>query len=96
MLRESIDALVHLDTAAARRVLAADDTVDSANAEMFTVCQQLMRESPENVERAVNTLSASRNLERIADLATNIAEDVVFLVEGEVIRHRYQAREMNE
>ncbi len=93
MLRESLDALVNLDVARARRVLGLDDEVDRRHKEMFRVCQDLMRADPGNVERAVATLSVSRNLERIADLATNIAEDLVFLVEGEVIRHRYRVED---
>lgn len=89
MLRDSLDALVNLDVGQARRVLGEDDEVDRRHKEMYHVCQDLMKSDPANVERAVATLSASRNLERIADLATNVAEDLVFLVEGEVIRHRY-------
>lgn len=93
MLRQSLDALVNLDADAARRVLPQDDDVDGAHRAMFGACAQLMKDSPDHVERAIATISASRNLERIADLATNIAEDVVFLVEGEVIRHRYTAHD---
>jgi phosphate transport system protein len=55
---------------------------------MYMALQELMCEKPETVQRAVRTLSISRHLERIADLATNIAEDVVFMVDGDVIRHR--------
>lgn len=90
MVRESLDALVNGDTGLARRVRLEDDEVDATNREMFIVLQDLMRRQPDMVERAVHTLSISRNLERIADLATNIAEDVVFMVEGEVIRHRFK------
>ena len=93
MLRDSLDALVRLDAEAARGVLGQDDAVDAAHRAMFAACAQLMKDSPDHVERAIATISASRNLERIADLATNIAEDVVFLVEGEVIRHRYTAHD---
>lgn len=64
--------------------------MDAINREMFDVLQKLMCERPETVKRAVHMLSCSRHLERIADLATNIAEDVVFTVEGEVIRHRFE------
>lgn len=89
MVRSSLDSLVNRDTEIARSIIQRDDEVDQLNAEMFSVLQSLMKSRPEYIERAVNTLSASRHLERIADLATNIAEDVIFLVEGEVIRHQH-------
>ncbi|MGD8394033.1 MAG: phosphate signaling complex protein PhoU [Candidatus Eiseniibacteriota bacterium] len=85
-----LEALVNRDTAQARAVLAMDDEVDDYNRDMFVVLQELMRRSPEKVECAVHWLSASRHLERIADLATNIAEDVVFMVEGRLIRHQHE------
>jgi phosphate transport system protein len=88
MVRGSLDALVNLDTQLARRVLIQDDDVDTMNRRMFRVLQDMMAGKPGTVERAVHTLSVSRHLERIADLATNIAEDVVFMVDGEIIRHR--------
>jgi phosphate transport system protein len=65
-----------------------DDEVDDLHSGMFEVLEKRMKQDPEEVERAVHYLSASGNLERIADLATYIAEDVVFMVEGEVIRNR--------
>jgi len=88
MVRDSLDALVNRDTNLARKVCRDDDLVDSTHREMYMALQERMRENAETVERAVRTLSVSRHLERIADLATNIAEDVVFMVDGEVIRHR--------
>ncbi|MCC6783450.1 MAG: phosphate signaling complex protein PhoU [Planctomycetes bacterium] len=90
MLRDCLDALVNQDTALARRVRSRDDEVDELNRQMFQVMERQMRADPESIERALHLLSCSRHLERIADLATNIAEDVVFLVEGRVIRHRRQ------
>ena len=91
MVRKSLDALVRVDTGLARAVCDEDDFVDAAHRALFGALQDLMRRDPDAVERCVNTLSASRNLERIADLATNIAEDVIFLVEGRIVRHRYRA-----
>ncbi|MFN0058102.1 MAG: phosphate signaling complex protein PhoU [Planctomycetota bacterium] len=88
MVRGSLDALVNVDMNIARKVMGADATIDVLHRDMFQGLQDLMRRQPDSIERAVNTLSASRHLERIADLCTNIAEDVVFLVEGEVVRHR--------
>jgi len=88
MLQRSLDALAGGNAELARGVLAMDDEVDDANREMFVVLQKLMHEDPTTIERAINLLSVSRHLERIGDLATNIAQDVVYMVEGELIRHR--------
>jgi phosphate transport system protein len=87
MVTRSLNSLVTLDTALAREVCQDDSRVDEANRRMFELMQDDMMDSPDLVKRAVNTLSISRHLERIADLATNIAEDVVFMVDGDVIRH---------
>ena len=89
MVKDCLDALVNQDVELARSMIRADDTVDILNREMFRVLETVIREDPETVERALNVLSVSRNLERVADAATNIAEDVVFMVEGEVIRHQH-------
>lgn len=88
MVSRSLDALVRGDTDIAREVIASDDEVDRMHRQMFADLEDLMRRDPDSVSRAVLTLSVARHLERIADLATNIAEDIVFMVEGEVIRHR--------
>ncbi|MCR4316995.1 MAG: phosphate signaling complex protein PhoU [Planctomycetes bacterium] len=91
MVHDSLDALINQSTKLARRVCAEDDVVDEINRKMFTVLETMMMERADTVKRAVQTLSASRHLERIADLATNIAEDVVFMADGDVIRHGYNA-----
>jgi phosphate transport system protein len=88
MVQVSLDAVVHLDVDLARSVGEMDDEVDEIHREMFRVVQDRIRQSPDVVEVAIASLSASRDLERIADLATNIAEDVIFTVLGEVVRHR--------
>jgi phosphate transport system protein len=88
MVRESLDAFVNLDARQARRVCRMDDEVDRLNDEIIAELMGLMRSSPDMVEPGVSLFSATRHLERIADHATNIAEDVVYLVEGEIIRHR--------
>jgi len=88
MVRESLDSLVNQDSALARQVCRADDIVDELNREMFRILEEAIREDPETVQGELNLLSVSRNLERIADAATNIAEDIVFMVEGQVIKHR--------
>ncbi|MEW6742601.1 MAG: phosphate signaling complex protein PhoU [Planctomycetota bacterium] len=91
MVAQALDSLVNRNPEAARQVLKLDDEVDTTHRKMYAILQDRMREDPAVIERAVQTLSASRHLERIADLATNIAEDVVFMVEGNVIRHARSA-----
>ena len=88
MVSKSLDALIKMDTKLAQIVLTLDDGIDDLNREMYSNLQDIMRQSPEFIDRAVQTLSVSRYLERIADLSTNIAEDVVFMVDGELIRHQ--------
>jgi phosphate transport system protein len=88
MVRESLDALVRQDTVLARQVCASDTEVDQLNRQMHVLVQQQIRDNPERVEQLIHQLSVSRQLERIADLATNVAEDVVYTVEGAIIRHR--------
>ena len=88
MVRDTLDALIKSDVRIAKTVLAADDLVDQIHRQMFTEMQVLLRQRPVDVEVPISILSASRNLERIADQCTNIAEDVIFLVEGEIVRHR--------
>jgi phosphate transport system protein len=88
MLREALDAFVNLDSAAACRVIRSDDEVDRDNAQIIDGLIARMQADPTLVEPAMSLFTAVRNLERIADHATNIAEDVVYLVEGEIIRHR--------
>jgi phosphate transport system protein len=87
MVRDCLNALVNRDAALARTVCEVDDRVDESNREMFRHMQDLMGESPDKIEAAVCMMSVSRHLERIADLATNIAEDVIFMVEGDIVRH---------
>lgn len=88
MVRESLDAFVNLDARQARRVIRLDEEVDRYNCVIIDELVAIMRESPDMVEPGLSMFSAVRHLERIADHATNIAEDVVYLVEGEIVRHR--------
>lgn len=88
MLHRSIDAYVELDSDKARKVCGDDDAVDNLNREIIKDLIGVMRKSPELIDPSMHLFSASRHVERIADHATNIAEDVVYLVEGEIIRHR--------
>lgn len=88
MVRDSLDALVQSDPARARRILRDDDEVDDLHRLLYRELQSIMTRDPRTVERAIHFLSATRHLERIADLTTNIAEDVIYMVDGEVVRHR--------
>jgi len=88
MVRSSLDAFVNLDAKSARRICLLDDEVDRYNCEVIDGLQQLMQDQPEMIVPAMHCFSASRHVERIADHATNIAEDVIYLVEGEIARHK--------
>jgi phosphate transport system protein len=87
MLRDSIDALVNLDVAKAKSVCSRDDEVDAMKSAIRKEVEEVIRRQPERVATLLRLLAVSRNLERIADSATNIAEDVIYLAEGRIIRH---------
>jgi phosphate transport system protein len=87
MLRMSLDALVKMDAEAAIRVCALDDKVDEIKNRAYDGVKQVIKEHPERVAYLINLLLISRHLERIGDHATNIAEEVLYLVEGEIVRH---------
>jgi phosphate transport system protein len=91
MVHESLDAFVRADTRLARRVLNEDGAVDDHNRHIIFEMMERMKADGEQVDDALLILSASKNLERIADHATNIAEDVVYMVEGDIIRHQSSA-----
>jgi phosphate transport system protein len=93
MVRQSLDAFVNLDPGLARLVLRLDDEVDRYNKEIIAELIAAMRKAPEMVEPGLSLFSATRHLERIADHATNIAEGVIYLVEGEIVRHNPAAVE---
>lgn len=88
MVRKCTDALVALDADQAREVGAMDDEVDEMHKNAYLVTEAAIQKSPQKVAFFINVLGISRYLERIADHATNIAEDVVYLVEGTIIRHQ--------
>jgi phosphate transport system protein len=87
MVRKSVDSLVTQNTDVARQVCLDDDTIDAYHKSVFTVVQDQLQAHPERAEYLISLLSVSRNLERIADHATNIAEDVIYMIEGEIVRH---------
>jgi phosphate transport system protein len=93
MVRDSLDSLVRKDANLAREVLKRDDMIDEHNRNMFDKMTKLMMKDAEQVKQAIAFMSSSRALERIADHATNVAEDVVFMIEGEIIRHRGEQME---
>jgi phosphate transport system protein len=90
MLKKALDALVNMDPRMARDVCAADDEVDALNREMYGRIQKSMQQHPDRIDGLINYLGVSRYLERIADHATNIAEDVIYMVDGDIVRHRAQ------
>jgi phosphate transport system protein len=88
MVQKSLDALVNLDSRLAWEVCASDDEVDAMNRDMYIQIQNSIRNNTNRMECLIHLLSASRHLERVADHATNIAQDVVYMIEGEIVRHR--------
>ena len=87
MLADALDAFVRGDAQAGRAICRRDDSVDALHQSMFRILLTHMMEDPHIIGTAMELFLVSRNLERVADLATNIAEDVVFLVEGKSIKH---------
>ena len=88
MVRDALDSFVRLDIDAAREVCVRDDVVDDLNRQVIFDLHALVEANLSNIEPAFHFYSASRHVERIADHATNIAEDVIYLVDGEIARHR--------
>jgi phosphate transport system protein len=93
MVRDSLDALVRNDPELARQVIEMDDSVDRDHRHIFDLLQELMSKDAAVAKRVIALLSSSRYLERIADHATNICEDLIFMSRGEIIRHRTEAFE---
>lgn len=94
MLKKSLDALINHNAKLAYEVCAGDDIVDGMNRQMYLKVQEAILKNPEQISSLVHLLSASRHLERIADHTTNIAEDVIYMIEGQMVRHgaRYWER----
>lgn len=90
MLSDALDHFVRGDADGAREVCERDDRVDALHDSMFRILLTHMMEDPRRISTAMELFLVSRNIERIADLATNIAEDVVYLVEGRTIKHRVE------
>ncbi len=87
MLKVALDSLVQLDTDLAQKVLELDDDVDCMHSQNYKLIKDQIRANINHLEPLSQYLTVSRHLERIADLATNIAEDVYYMIEGEIVRH---------
>lgn len=90
MLKNSIDAFIGGNPELAKEVILADDIVDRLNAENHQILKSIMKQNPDYIEAAIALLVISRELERLADHSTNIAEDVFFIVEAQMIKHKYE------
>jgi phosphate transport system protein len=88
MLNKCLDALVNLSSELAIEVCTDDDEVDAMNRQMYLRVQDAIQTHPDQIPSLIHLLSVSRHLERIADHATNIAEDVIYMVEGRIVRHK--------
>jgi phosphate transport system protein len=92
MLREAIDGFIHGNPALGREVLRNDDVIDDLNRQTVRDLVQVIRTDPEAVEQALELVRVSRNLERIADLATNIAEEIIYFAEAHVVKHHFEEK----
>lgn len=90
MLRNAIDSFIQNDPKLAEKVIRTDDELDAFNAENHKILIEIMKEDKESIDSAIAFLVTSREMERIGDHATNIAEDVFFIVEAELIKHKYE------
>lgn len=88
MVKKALDSLIKMNARMAQEVCAADDEVDAINKEILLHIQSYIEKKPQEVKTLIHLLLVSRHLERIADQATNIAEDVIYMTEGTIIRHR--------
>jgi len=88
MVKQCLDAVVNSDPSLARQVREEDDAVDEARQKIRRTILQGIKSHPEKLENLLRINSVSKHIERIADMATNIAEDVIYMVEGDIVRHR--------
>lgn len=93
MVRNALDAFVRKDDELARTVLVSDDAVDEQRDQFYTELVNFMQKDPQSIPQALDLVFVTRNLERIGDHSTNIAEDVVFLVKGIDVRHHAEVRQ---
>ncbi len=88
MVKDAVKALETLDTELARDVIARDDKVDSLNEQIIRELYTYMVENPKNIKVGIRLITVSSNLERVADIATNLAEEVIYMKEGKMLRHQ--------
>ena len=93
MVKESLDAFVKMDSALARKVIHDDDFVDNLTEQLFRELLSFMMENPKTISRAIRLSFIAKYIERLGDHATNVAELVVYLVEGKIIRHTIPPQE---
>ncbi len=91
MLKKSLDSLVQIDVDLAYEVCHADDEVDKIHRSLYPILYSEVMKNPANVETMIRFLSISRNVERIADYTTNIAEDVIYMINGAIVRHTQES-----
>tara|TARA_R110002049_G_scaffold309268_1_gene519615 strand:- start:156050 stop:156718 length:669 start_codon:yes stop_codon:yes gene_type:complete len=89
MVRRALDSFIEGDAGKAADVIRSDELVDTLNRVIIDQLHEIMKDDPEQIEPAVHCFSASRHLERIGDLAENISEEVIYLVDGEIVRHQH-------
>ena len=87
MLKQALDGLIHVDADLADAVRGADENVDRIHRNMYRQVKEAIQKNPALTDQLIRYISVSKNLERIADLATNIAEDVIYMVRGDILRH---------
>ena len=92
MLKDSINSFINEDAKLAKDVCERDDVIDALRDQILRELITFMTSDPSTIERSLHLLRISRNLERVADLSTNICEDVIFMVQGKVIKHHYDER----
>ena len=90
MVRDTLDSFMNENVSLARKVLESDDMIDSYNDKIYMDVASLMEKDPQTVRRALSVLMIGRNLERIADLANNIAEDTIYLIQGKEVRLHFE------
>jgi phosphate transport system protein len=96
MLRDAIDGFIHNNPALERAVLKSDDEIDALNVAVVGELIEIMQARPQTIRAGLELIRVSRNLERVADLATNIAEEVVFITEAQVVKHNIEEKKLVE
>jgi phosphate transport system protein len=94
MLQQALDAFIHMDAGLGMSVLTDDDTMDELNRKTVMQVVKRMKDDPGAIEVGMDLIRVSRNLERVADLATNIAEEVVFIAKARIVKHRAGERSL--